>query len=360
MVRLKVRYDNRMTRTRRLLSFTVFMVKACLIAVREPADVVLASSTPLTAAVPGIVGAAVRRAAFVFEVRDLWPEVPIALGELRGSVQIAAARCLERLAYSRATHVIALSEGMASGVREVSPGARVTVVPNASDVVLFDASAQERAAVRAREGWVDAPVLLYAGSLGRSYDVDWLVKTAARLRPTGARVVICGHGSQFARLLNVATSCGLNANEMLVGKKTKAEVAELLPAATVAVSTLLDSPVLESNSLNKVFDALAAGRPIIFNHGGWLSDLVCSNGAGWRLSRNPEMAADQVRRILENPMCIERASAASRKLGAQVFNRDDLFERLEAILAESVSLERLSSETAAQGARRSGVRLRRR
>lgn len=103
VVLLPVSYSNSMGTFRRIVSFLHFMVSATRVAVATPADVVLSSSTPLTVAVPGIVAAIVRRAAFVLEVRDLWPEVPIALGVLPSKATQFLARTLEVVAYARAS-----------------------------------------------------------------------------------------------------------------------------------------------------------------------------------------------------------------------------------------------------------------
>lgn len=342
IVRVKARFSTDMSRRRRIMVFVQFMLKSTAAALRLPADVVLASSTPLTTAVPGIAAASVRRAAFIFEVRDLWPEAPIALGELRSRPAVWLARALERLAYRRADHVIALSPGMAEGVQRAVPTADVSVVPNASDISLFTMDERRRLSVRDANGWEGRTVILYAGSMGRTYDLPWIIDVAAHLQASQTRFVICGAGAQYGHLRERATTAGLDADQLLVGSKAKNEIAELLPAADFAVSTLLDNDVLHANSLNKVFDALAAGRPVLFNHGGWLTDLVCEAGAGWRLSRDPIEASAQLSELLaRDPAFFEKASAASRELAVQLFSRDELFERFESVLlAAAPSVER--------------------
>ncbi|WP_258933298.1 glycosyltransferase family 4 protein [Nesterenkonia pannonica] len=177
--RLAVPYENAMAFQQRVRSFISFMARATLSAAQADADVVFASSTPLTTAVPGIIASKLRRAPFVFEVRDLWPEAPVALGFVKNPITILAARTLEKLAYRSADHVIALSPGMEEGVRRVWPRARTTVVPNASDVENFSEGRARRAEVREELGWDDDDVVLfYAGSFGITYDVPWLVRLA--------------------------------------------------------------------------------------------------------------------------------------------------------------------------------------
>lgn len=123
----------------------------------------------------------------------------------------------------------------------------------------------------------------------------------------------------------------------------------MLPAADFAVSTLVDSPALEINSLNKVFDALAAARPVLFNHAGWLPEVLAEHGAGWQLSRSPAEAADQlIAKLGAGEISREHASASALQLAETEFDRDLLFQRflgvLEAAVGRPVSTHRADSE----------------
>src|SRR5690625_1580079 len=269
VIRVRAPYANEMGWLRRVASFLSFMLKSTWVSLRRPTDVVFASSTPLTVAVPALIASTLKRRPFVFEVRDLWPSVPIALGYLSNPVLRRIAGSLERVAYKRAAHVIALSPGMAEGVRRVSPSTPVTVIPNASDAELFRASLSQREAIRKELGWGDKTVLVYAGSLGRTYDLEWIVDLAAELNRTDVVVSIFGHGALTGALKARALRHGLDPETLLPGSLPRSEIVRALPACDAVFSTLIPNPVLESNSLNKVFDAMAAGRPIMFNHGGW-------------------------------------------------------------------------------------------
>jgi hypothetical protein len=318
-------YENAMTVPRRLIAFFLFMIGATGAALRTPTDVVLASSTPLTVAVPGVLAARLRRVPFVFEVRDLWPAVPVALGYLRGFPARVAA-LLEAWAYRHADHVIPLSPQMADGVRAVRGDVPMTVVPNASDIEAYSATREERSRIREELGWGEEPVLVYAGSFGASYDVGWTVHLAARLRDDGVRFVALGRGTSTPTLRAKAERLGLDAAALLPGGMPNAEAVRYVIASDAAISTLIDNEALHGNSLNKVFDACAAGRPVFFNHGGWLSDLLCERGAGWRLDRDPDRAAAQLREILEDRLALADAGAEAARLGRTTFARDALYE----------------------------------
>lgn len=339
---VNVRYDNAMPPWRRIVSFLHFMGRAARLAVALPQDLVFATSTPLTVAIPGVWSAYRRRVPFVFEVRDLWPSLPIAMGALRSRPSRTAARLLERWSYARADKIIALSPDMAHGVLAVRPQSDVTVIPNGSDIELFRqvSAADERLAVE--HPWTaDRPIILYAGTFGRANGVGYLVDVAAELRDTmpEAAVVLVGGGAEFESVRARADNRGvLGKNCFVLDSVTKQEVAAWFRACSVAVSTFVDLPGLQANSPNKVFDALAAGRPVAVNNGGWMADLLEKSGAGIELPpTSPADAAAQLSALLTDPTRLEAASQAARALADTEFSRDILFSRFEKVLTQAVS-----------------------
>ena len=333
--RLAIPYRNEMSKRERIVSFFNFLVRASAVAARVPADVIYASSTPLTVAVPGIVAKFTQRASLVAEIRDLWPEVPIKLGYLNNPVAIFLAKQLEKAFYAASSEVVALSPSMADGVKEVAPKKRVTVIPNASDFERFDVPAEKRAAFRKEQGWGDDVVAVYAGGFGMSYQLEWLVDLAAQLRRDGVenvRFVLLGQGSDSDALYQRAENAGLDADAMFLGRQPKEDVAKYVSAADIALSPLRDDPCLEGNSLNKVFDAMAASRPVVFNHGGWLEEAATEHDAGWRLSRDIPTAAKRFAEIISDRDEMRAAGQRNRELGEKRFARDSLYNQLIEVL----------------------------
>lgn len=325
-------YANEMSMVARIKSFVQFAARSGRIAVSLKSDLVFATSTPLTVALPGLIASYLRRIPFVFEVRDLWPEVPIALGVIRSPLIVKPAQLLEKLAYHRASHVIALSPGMAEGVRKVNSKVPVTIVPNASDFALFDQSESERRATREWLDWGHKVQIVYAGSFGSSYDLEWAVRLAAELPPEKFNITLFGQGASTVPLRKLAMELGLLPDKLLPGSLPKEEVAGRVAAADLILSTLEAHQVLEMNSLNKVFDAFAAGRPIVFNHGGWLSDLATSRSAGWRVSRSPEEAAKQIEEIVSVRQYLEQSGYKARDIAVEQFDRESLYQELREVL----------------------------
>lgn len=327
IIQLPVSYSNDMSFMRRVLSFLHFMVIATATACRTSADIVLATSTPLTVAIPGMTGALVQRAKFVLEVRDLWPEVPIALGLLKNPLLKYASRALERVSYRRAERVIALSPSMAEGVRRVSPSTDVTLAPNACDFDLFDVPSSDREAFRAAKGWTGRIAFVYVGSFGESYAVDDLVALAADFKcDRRVNFTIVGEGALSQRCASLAQGFGLDVVELLPGTVSKQEAALYVASADVILSSLDDVPALQGNSLNKVFDAMAASRPVLFTHRGWLAELLQEKGAGWILPSDARGRISCIEQLAASPERVMGAGLLAGELGRSQFHRDGVYQ----------------------------------
>lgn len=341
--RLPVPYSNTMPYARRLASFVRFAAAAGTRAATVRPHVVFATSTPLTIAIPGLVATGLTHARFVFEVRDLWPELPIELGVLRNPVSRYLAMGLAKAAYRKADCVVALSPGMARGViRHGYPADRVAVVPNACDLDLFAVSPSAVATFRAEREWLgDRPLVVYAGTFGRINGVEYLVRLAAEVRQLNpeVRFLLIGEGAHRDAVRALAQRLGvLDVTVFLSDSVPRAQLPVVLGSATMTTSVVIPVPGLEHNSANKFFDSLAAGRPIAVNHGGWQADLLNETGAGLVLDPFdlPAAARELVQR-LENPSWLRSAGEAALALAHDRFGRDRLFDAFERALTGVVA-----------------------
>lgn len=274
----------------------------------------------------------------VFEVRDLWPELPIAIGALPNPLMRAAARRLERFAYRQSHHIVALSPGMKDGVVKTGfPEERVDVIPNSADLELFDPKTTDASAFRAAHPEIgDAPLVVYAGTLGRINGVDYLPRIAAAAKELGARVrfVVAGRGQQEEQVRAGASELGVfNDNFFMLPPLPKRQVPNLLAAADLALSLFIDMKPMWANSANKFFDALASGTPVAINYGGWQADLLRETEAGIVMPPNdPDTAAAQIIEFISNREAVKCAGHAARQLAEDQFDRDQLADRLESVL----------------------------
>ncbi|MCA9695718.1 MAG: glycosyltransferase family 4 protein, partial [Myxococcales bacterium] len=195
--RVRVPYSNRAGFIGRLRAFLRYALASTVRVWALGGDVILATSPPLSIAIPALLGAWRHDIPMIFEVRDLWPEAPVAMGRLRNPALIAAARGLERLAYRRAAAIVGLSPPIAEGVaRAGGDGAKVRVIPNAADIDLFDGT-RDVAALRRALGLDGALTLGYFGTLGEANALGQVLDAAARLRARGEggiRFLLVGDG----------------------------------------------------------------------------------------------------------------------------------------------------------------------
>lgn len=344
LVILPVKYGNEMGYARRTLAFASFAMGAAKEAVKVKPDVVFATSTPLTIAIPGLLARVARGVPMVFEVRDLWPELPILMGALKNPAARGLAHGLEWLAYHGSSEVVALSPGMADGVARCGISRdRITVIPNSCDIDAFTTTPEAIDAFR-REHLPELapgqPLVLYGGTFGKINDAGWMVELAAKMASVApeVRFVMAGSGAEGDLIAARAKDRGvLGKNLWMLPAQPKRNMPALLGCATVATSLFMPLPEMWNNSANKFFDALAAAKPVAINYGGWQKDLLERTGCGIVMPQHdPLAAAQQLAALVRSPEALARASAASSMLARSRFDRDVLAVQLEAVLQRAV------------------------
>jgi len=338
---LAVQYSNKMNFKARISAFLKFALASGIKAHKVGGDVIFATSTPLTIALPAVYAARRLRKPIVFEVRDLWPELPIAVGALKNPFLKKAVKWLEKFAYKNANHVIALSPGMAEGViKSGYPPEKVHVIPNSCDTDLFQVRLSEgQKFLKSHPELQGGPLVVYAGTLGLINGVGYLVEIAGAMQQIdpAVRFLIVGDGKEQDRIRGKAANTGvLGENLWMLPPVPKAEMPNLLSAATICTSLFIDLPEMWNNSANKFFDSLAAGRPIMINYEGWQADLIRETGAGLVV---PPDYADQSARILHtflsDPAKVTKAGQAAFQLAKTQFDRDDLAGELLGVLQKA-------------------------
>lgn len=334
-------YSNSFGFIKRLWAFTAFSFAALWRSRKIECDLVFATSTPLTIAIPGIFKSYISTVPLVFEVRDLWPEMPIAAGVLRNRVLIVISKWIERFAYSRSEAVIALSPGMKKGVLITGyDERRVCVIPNACDLDLFspsknilDDSAPMHTSVEKLKG---KKYLLYAGTIGAINGVCYLITLAKSLALLNSdlTVVVVGAGKELELVRETAQNMGvLDEYFYLIDGLPKNEVVWLFKNATFCSSIFLDVPEMQSNSSNKFYDGLASGKPMFINYGGWHADLLTFNKCGlvgWR--KNIDEVANELNLWVRDEAVLADASNNSLKLASSRFSRELMFDDFHDVL----------------------------
>lgn len=332
---LPVPYSNRMSPGERVRAFIQFAYQSASKAASLKADVIFATSTPLTIALPAVYAAKRQRIPMVFEVRDLWPDVPRAMGYLNNALLYRAALLLEQFAYKSARHIVALTPTMRDFLSGKGvPLEKVSVVPNLSDTSLFQPTKGAKS--------VSPKMVLYCGNLGPAHGPLYLVELAKEFHRTDAGICleIVGDGKLRAEMEKAAAQGGfLNKSVIFHGPVAKEQVPAFYSRAHTSLLTMGDCELLYRHSVqNKFFDSLAAGVPVIANYRGYASELAERVGAGIIVDRNDvKGAGGQTREFLNNEQRLEQAAISARALAEEQFDADSLAEKLEAILKAQLS-----------------------
>ncbi len=310
---------------RRMLGFLNFVrlakrVGRCL----PPPDIVFCSHTPLTIGLAGMDLSRHFHVPFVFEVRDLWPQALINLGVLRNRLVIHWMRRMERRIYRAADHIVALSPGMKEGI--VSTGvdeSRVTVIPNACDLDLFRPDLPRKPG-RDRLGIGDRFAAIYFGGMGYANGLEYVIEAARILQQRGREdivIVLHGGGGQRGSYLRLVEEYKLDNVIFSDPVPDKAKVAELVAGCDVCL-TIYRATIEQSWSPNKMFDALAAGRPVLINVAGWLGDTIERNGCGKSLDPGqPAELADALVKLSQEPAAVAEMGRRARALAEGEFAR---------------------------------------
>lgn len=263
----------------RVFSFFSFMASSFLAGLRvRHVDLVWGTSPPIFQGITAWMLARLKGVPFLFEVRDLWPAFAIGVGVLRQPLLIRASEWLERFLYRSADRVVVNSPGFINHVKE--RGARqVELIPNGSDSHMFDPRA-DGAYFRQLNGLEDKYILLYAGAHGMSNNLQVVLKAAQLLESrTEIAVVLLGAGKEKPALMELAAQMGLK-NVLFLPPIPKAEMAEALAAAGACIAILKPIPLYATVYPNKVFDYMAAGRPVLLAIDGVIRKVVEDAGAG--------------------------------------------------------------------------------
>ncbi len=329
-------YANKMSFLRRVLAFGRFARTATRVVSELDADVVFATSTPLTVGIPGMKGARRLGVPFVFEVRDLWPELPVAMGVLKNPAIIWYARRLERKIYFAADRIIALSPGMQEGICKTGyPAERVTLIPNGCDLELFRPT--DEPLNDPRFGRPDEFRAIFTGAHGQANGLHAVLDAAAELKRRGVkgiRIVFLGKGGEKEGLVARARRDGLDELVTFLDPIPKRELAQVLPRIDVGLMVLRNVPAFYyGTSPNKFFDYVACGIPVLNNYPGWLADWIGAHRCG--IATPPDDAcamADALVWLRDHPGEAREMGRRGRLLAEREFNRDGLAERFVATL----------------------------
>ncbi len=329
IIEFDLAYSNSDGYFKRSLTFIKYAFRSIGLTFSEQYDVVFASTTPLTAGIPGIFARWFRNKPFVFEVRDLWPELPKQMGVIKNPIILNLMSLLEWLSYHSAQRCIALSPGIVEGIenRGIKKD-KIMLVPNGCDLEIFS----ENTTTWRPDGVLNSDLMaVYCGTHGLANGLDAALDAAIELQVIGRddiKIVLIGKGKLKAKLQERAEREGIK-NVVFHAPVDKSQLAGLLASADIGLQLLSNVPAFYfGTSPNKFFDYIAAGLPVLNNYPGWVAEMIENNQCGFTVEPDSSRAfAGALVQAADDRQLLSVMGHKSLKLAQNDFDRKLLADR---------------------------------
>lgn len=328
VIEFNIAYSNHDSFLKRTGLFLLFALRSVGIALTQQYDVLFATTTPLTAGIPGIAARWLRHKPFVFEVRDLWPELPREMGVITNPIILKLMAWLEWSSYRSAHRLIGLSPGIVDGIARLGvKRENIAMIPNGCDLDIFSDKSQPWRP----EGVKPTDLMaVFTGTHGVANGLDAVLDAAAILKQRERKeikIVLIGQGKLKPALQARAKQEGLN-NVIFHDAVNKTRLAGLMASTDIGLQILANVPAFYyGTSPNKFFDYIAAGLPVLNNYPGWLAGMIEKHQCGFIVPPdNPQAFADALEQATSNKKKLTQMGIYAHKLAENQFNREHLTE----------------------------------
>lgn len=335
-IRLKVinvKIDNKQPFLKRIWSFLMVALFSSYYALTLKADLVIASSGPITVGIPGLIARYVRRRKLVFEVRDLWPQGAIELGVIKNKTLQRFTYWFEKQCYEASSYIITLSPGMTEDIQKRFGYKNIEDVTNSANIELFATP----------KSFTDKNLMphtyaIYTGNIGEVNNSYWLYEAAKILKELGREdivILLIGDGQQKDTLLHKKNKENIS-NLIFYDLMPKEKLVAYIQNAFVSLVPLKGTPILDTSSPNKFFESLAAGIPVIQNTEGWMKDFLEQTQTGFTLAPDdPKALAELLIKMKDTPDAYATMGVNAKRTAAEQFDKTYLAHKMLASLQKA-------------------------
>lgn len=316
---------------KRTLNYVFYLLMATIVApFLGRADIVISTSPQFFNGLAGYFVSRIKRAPWILEIRDLWPDSILAVGAIRNQRVIRLLEWIERFVYRKADHIVAVTYAFERHIlaRGGRPG-HVSVIRNGVDLDFFEPRDRDRDYARALG--VDGKfVAAYVGTHGMAHGLQLLVEAADRLRHrSDIAILLAGDGAERARLVQEVERRGLS-NIRLLGQLPKSDMPRLWSITDASLAVLKKQDLFLTVIPSKLFESMAMRRPIILGVAGESAELLAESGSGIAIEpENVEQLVAAITRLADDPeLCLE-FGAKGRSYVESHFDRQVLAGRFE-------------------------------
>lgn len=327
---------------KKTLGHLSFMMSSVMLGYRRAGrpDVVVVSSPTFFSILSGWVLARAKRARLVVEIRDLWPAIFVELGILKSRRIITALEWIELAMYRAADAIVVVSEGFREHIAARGiPEEKIFTVRNGVDVDRFSTATAPSAELRSRLGVTAGEILvLYIGAHGISQGLKSVADAAARLQAEPIHFALVGEGADKRNVEEHVKALGLENVSMLAGVPS-GDVPDVLAAADICLVPLRDVPLFATFIPSKIFEYLAAGKPVVGAVAGEPAQILREAGATVVVPEDPAQLADAITALASNSNLRQDMGVRGRRYVETTFNRRHLADQYRSILRSVVGHE---------------------
>jgi len=342
VIYVNVPYSNHMSILGRLIAFFKFMVMSTYLGLKHKRmDLVISSSTPLSIGVPAIIFNIFKKWKFVFEVRDLWPDVPIALGGIRNNFLKQLSYKLEKLIYNRSQFIVALSTDMREEILKKGVSSqKVGVITNMSKNDIFYPRVKNISVMRKFKLSHDTFKLIHFGAMGIVNGLEYIIDAARIVKEKNIpdiEFILIGEGKRKSHYQQLIEKENLTSVKILdaVPMHILSEIVNICDVSFIGVAPV---KILEKNSANKFFDSLSAGKPIIINFGGWMKKVVGHKNCGFSISSTASKELlDKLIYLMDNKIVTRQMGDNARSLAENIYDKSILCRKYKDLINSGVA-----------------------
>lgn len=315
------------------LSFLFTALLAGLLLVRGRYDFIYATSPPLFVGLAGLTLSHLRRTPFIFEVRDLWPESAVTLGELCNKRIIQWSTRLEELCYARAKRIVVTSREIFERLVERGYNTqKLVLIRNGANTEMFQPDRASGMALRSELGLIDKFVLIYAGLHGLAYDLLGLIDVAVELQKTpDIHFLLVGDGPTKAQIEQKVHKLKLT-NVTCLPAQPRDRIPQFFNAADVSVVPMREPHIVGTLPI-KIYDSMACGVPVIACATGEAGYIIEEVEAGLVIPLEaPTALTNAIRCLKAKPALCQRFGENGKRAVQSNYSRQKQAAQLEALL----------------------------
>jgi len=321
------------------LSYMLNSSLAGLLLSRNRYDIIIATSPPLFVGGSALCLHYLKRIPFIFEVRDLWPESAVKLGEIRNKNLINFATKFEDMCYSHAQKIIVVTNGIYQNlINRGIEQEKLMLIQNGANIDLFRYKPVAREQIRKKLALEDSFVVIYAGIFGIAQGLETMISTASLLQDFhNIHFLMVGEGPTKNNIEQMIRYENLT-NVTILPEQPTNVISEYLSAADVSVVPLRKLELFKGALPTKIFDSWACERPLVISIDGEARDLLeKAQGGVYASPENPVELKEQLLYLRENQTLREKMGKNGRKFTEKYYSREILAKKLEITLRESVN-----------------------